>query len=156
MRPSCDRSGRLFPAPPSAPSRSCTWCPCGARPSERVQGRPRVDHWCSCRHPPTPGQSLQTMSSTHRYIRTRLLTNQRDRSYVYAVVSLLAAILLANIERLCEQNEVKNNSNITICNYHLRMWNVDPGQKHNKTRLKINAIWKYYEYHGLDTEQTNQ
>ena len=30
----------------------------------------------------------------HRYIRTRLLTNQRDRSYVYTVVSLLAAILL--------------------------------------------------------------
>ncbi len=29
-------------------------------------------------------------SATHRDIRTRVLTNQRDRSYVYAVVSLAA------------------------------------------------------------------
>ena len=30
------------------------------------------------------------MCSTHRGIRHRVLTNQRDRSYVYAVVSLAA------------------------------------------------------------------
>ena len=43
----------------------------------------------------TEGISFTTSldKSNHRYIRTRLLTNQRDRSYVYPAVSLLAAIL---------------------------------------------------------------
>ena len=53
--------------------------------------------------------------------------------------------------------EVTNNANIHICNRHTRMslWNVDREQNAFR-HLKINAIGKYYyEYRGLNAEQTN-
>ena len=40
------------------------------------------------------GSEAMSVRRNHRDIMTRVLTNQRDRSYVYAVVSLLAAFLV--------------------------------------------------------------